>query len=1176
VRTTRVAWLLLLSVFAPPCIADAASGTNAPAAFTSTTTTTSTTASQLLDTAGRVEIARTTGVWTPARPGLDLPPGTQLRTSAGSRATLLLSDKSVIRISENTLVEIRAPVNPAASATRAFFLRFGALFFLNRERPAEIEFETPLSRGAIRGTEFLLETDPADGTTRLALFDGAVDLTAVDQTLALASGEAAEVLPGQPPRRIAALPATALIQWIIYYPAVLDPDELSWSDTDRARLGDSLTAYRSGDLLAADAALPGSSPAPSDTERVYRAAISLGLGRTTATEALPDFPARPRLTQLRLALLELVTAARGEYPRPAAPAAAEPTTASGWLARSYRAQLERNLPAARDAARKATVLSPEFGFAWARLAELEFSFGDRRAARAALDSAFHLAPKHAPALALAGFIALDENKPERALQEFQRAIATDGSLPTAWLGQGLAHAALRRFEDARRDLQVAAALEPHRGVFRSYLGKAFSETREDRLAEKDFRLAQILDPADPTAWLYSALHHHQLNRRNEAVRDLEKAVERNDNRAVFRSELLLDQDRALRSANLAALYDDVGLDEVAYRSATRAIADDYASFSSHLFLARLLSEREDPSRVDLRYETPRQSELLIANLLAPPGAGNLSQLLSQQDHLRYFQPRPLAASSFTEYRDNGSWSQAGSIFGQLDQLGYALDSHYLTTPGDRPNADFESLRFSLQLQQHLGPSDSVYLQVGWAEGESGDVARYLDPSAASTTLRTTSRQEPHLYAGYHHAWNPAHHSLLLAGHLRDHLNLRDSNYPILFVTQRGGTPTDVSTFPGYDLDLESDFTLNSVEAQHLFQSDQHALVAGVRFQDGSVDTSSQLASPLPSAPIRTEVDGALQRFDAYSYYHWKPIQQLMLTAGIGYHDLEFPQNADLPPLSAGQDRESLVAPTAVVLAQPWRGADLRAAYSRSLGGLYFDDSIRLEPTQVGGFVRAYRSLLPESVGGLVPGTVFDTLGTRLDQAVGHGTYVGIEALRLTSSGDRSVGALTHSLPVPVPDSPTQIVQALDFEERSLAVYANQLLGQGWSIGLRYHLSVAELDGQFPSLPGDAPGVSGLEQDERATLGVLELAARFYHPTGWFAEWHSEFFHQQSEGYSPEIADESLWQHHVFVGYRLPRRRAEVRLGLLNLTDEEPHLNPLNLTVAPPRERTFYLSLRLNF
>jgi Flp pilus assembly protein TadD len=109
-------------------------------------------------------------------------------------------------------------------------------------------------------------------------------------------------------------------------------------------------------------------------------------------------------------------------------------------------------------------------------------------------------------------------------------------------------------------LQVAATLEPQRALLRSYLGKAFSQTRDSERAEKELRLAQRLDPNDPTAWLYSALLAEQQNRINEAVRDLEKSQDLNNNRSVFRSQLLLDQDKAVRSANLARIYQDVGDD----------------------------------------------------------------------------------------------------------------------------------------------------------------------------------------------------------------------------------------------------------------------------------------------------------------------------------------------------------------------------------------------------------------------------------------------------------------------------------------------------------------------------------------------------------------------------------------------------------------------------------------
>jgi hypothetical protein len=60
-----------------------------------------------------------------------------------------------------------------------------------------------------------------------------------------------------------------------------------------------------------------------------------------------------------------------------------------------------------------------------------------------------------------------------------------------------------------------------------------------------------LDPNDPTAWLYSALLNDQRNSINQAIEDLEHSEALNDNRAVFRSKFSLDQDAAVRSANLA-------------------------------------------------------------------------------------------------------------------------------------------------------------------------------------------------------------------------------------------------------------------------------------------------------------------------------------------------------------------------------------------------------------------------------------------------------------------------------------------------------------------------------------------------------------------------------------------------------------------------------------------------
>jgi tetratricopeptide (TPR) repeat protein len=134
-------------------------------------------------------------------------------------------------------------------------------------------------------------------------------------------------------------------------------------------------------------------------------------------------------------------------------------------------------------------------------------------------------------------------------------------LPSPWLGSGLCLMKERRFGEARATFQAAAALEPQRALFRAYLGKAASELGDKAAATKEFNLAKRLDPNDPTGWLYSALDLWQYNRINEAIRDLEQAEAVNDSRAPFRSRLLLDRDRSVASADLAAIYEDAGLNE---------------------------------------------------------------------------------------------------------------------------------------------------------------------------------------------------------------------------------------------------------------------------------------------------------------------------------------------------------------------------------------------------------------------------------------------------------------------------------------------------------------------------------------------------------------------------------------------------------------------------------------
>jgi outer membrane receptor protein involved in Fe transport len=118
------------------------------------------------------------------------------------------------------------------------------------------------------------------------------------------------------------------------------------------------------------------------------------------------------------------------------------------------------------------------------------------------------------------------------------------------------------------------------------------------------------------------------------------------------------------------------------------------------------------------------------------------------------------------------------------------------------------------------------------------------------------------------------------------------------------------------------------------------------------------------------------------------------------------------------------------------------------------------------------------------------------------------------------------------------------------------------------------------VPGGLPPVAfGNFQPKQHLEGVLQqlsLLAIFNHPLGFFAEGESVWYGQSNSGYLSTEPGDNFWQFNAFAGYRFPKRRAELMIGLLNITDQNYRLNPLNIYDELPRERTFLLRVRFNF
>jgi Tfp pilus assembly protein PilF len=1158
---------------------------------------------RVVELQGTVEILPAgTLAWEPAQANQVLHSLDRIRTAANSRVALRWSGQSVVPFGASTELEILPP--DSADAESGLHLIRGIVSFFHRDQPGHIRIITRGAVAGVEGTEFVLAVNDAD-TTTLSVVDGKVKFGNDQATLLLTNGQQAVAELGQPPARTAGFIANNLLQWCFYYPAVIDPDELPFIADEQTNLNASLAAYRAGDLLVALNKFP-ANPSGSDAVKIYHAALLLAVGEVAECQTiLTEVSATTgQIQRLADALRQLIAAVKRQPPVRTGP----PQFASEMLADSYleqsRAVRETSLRRALQLAELAVSNAPNFGFAWERLAELQFGFGETRDALKSLDQSLTLAPRNAQALALKGFILNAQNSPRAALASFDEAIAIDSALANAWLGRGIVRIRLRDTDGGREDLLVAAALEPQRAELRSYLGKAYLATGDDAHATKELNLAKKLDPQDPTAWLYSALHQQQNNQINDAIRDLEKSQQLNNNRSVYRSQLLLDQDQAVRSADLASIYNDAGMADWARLEAGRSVSYDYANYSAHLFLGSSYDQLRDPNWSNLRYETAANTEFTIANLLAPGSAGILNSMTAQQPYTKLFDQNRLGVASDTTYLSRGTWLQEGSQFGTYDGFSYSLDATYTSDNGQRVNNDNELRALALTVKNQFTPQDTAYFTVQQVKVNQGDVNEYYNPANASDNFRFNETQQPNFYFGYHHEWGPGSHTLFYASrqvayesaYASNALQYVGANNGTVYPSRQGNYLNVIAIYANENVRIDPE--LNSTELQQILETPNHTTIVGTRFQWGEVyyhnyewnpnDPDGYLSNLFPDyqvdhrSIITQDFTQNFYHYTAYGYHTWQITDPFSVTVGLDYDWLHKPANVATTPFTEQEQAIAQFSPKAGFIWQPLDKTTLRGAYTHQLSGFANGQSTRIEPTEVAGFNQAYRSLAPESVAGDSSGSKFDTFDLSLEQKFDTGTYLSLSGQLLYAQLNNIQGGFVGypGMLVDYPIYPQGFWQSQNFHEQSLVFTADQLLGKQWSAGLVYRLSRAKwdlnyVDIQQDNLPPDDL-VFQAYRDTTSILNTVNLHANWNHPCGLFSVLAANWYHQDNFGFTPSEPGDDFWQFNVYAGYRLFHRRVEFTVGLLNIFDQNYKLEPLNLYNETARSRTFLARLRVNF
>src|SRR5437762_1331656 len=692
---------------------------------------------------------------------------------------------------------------------------------------------------------------------------------------------------------------------------------------------------------------------------------------------------------------------------------------------------------------------------------------------------------------------------------FEKAIALDSADPLPRLGLGLAKIREGDLHGGSREIEAAASLDPNNAIVRSYLGKAYYEEKRTGLDEREYSVAKQLDPNDPTPHFYDAIGKQTTNRPVEALHESQRAIELNDDRAVYRSRLLLDSDEAARSAAQARIYSDLGFQQLALVEGWKSVNTDPTSCSAHRFLA-------DTYSVLQRHEIARVSELLQSQLLQPLNMTPIQPRLAESNLFLISAGGP-GALSFNEFNPifnrNGITLQTSGLSGEQDTFGgegvisgiyknasFSLGGFHLTTDGFRKNADQKDDIANAFLQFELSPTTSIQGEYRYRKAETGDLQLRFFPDEFFPGQRTP--QERHTYRfGVRHAFSPA--SILLGSFIYS-----DADF--------GAFDTQPFVAPGFitALDLKEPQKAFGGELQYLFRSRYFNLTSGVGHVDrnSTAKLTAGTVLPPPDDVLRFPIlDTDLRHTNVYAYSYLNLLKKVTVTLGASgdFTDGESPDVKGMTQFN----------PKFGITWEPRLGTTLRAAAFRVLKRTLITDQT-LEPTQVAGFNQFFDDF---------NGTKAWRYGGSVDQKFSSDIFAGAEFSR-------------RDLRVPAIDQFGSSIR-VDWEENLARTYLFWTPHPWLALRLEY---------QYERVKRDVELTDGVREMDthRVPLGI-----NFFHSSGLSTSLQATYFNQDGKFESIKTGvirsgRDDFWTVDAATSYRLPKRYGFVTVGATNLFDKK--------------------------
>ncbi len=1055
--------------------------------------------------------------WRAAEPENPLCAGDTVAVRANSRAMVRLHrEQTNVQLGADSTLILSSPVAIGASFVE---LLKGIGHFISRV-PHALNIKTPFVNAAVEGTEFLVRVDGDQSV--VAVSEGHVEVTNENGQLTILPGESAVAKSGAAPAAYTLVIGTEAVQWALYYPPVFDfnVDEFRGAGDEpwrRAAAG-SIQAFRDGDV--GHALLLLNEPAadiPDARYHLYRAALLLAVGRVdeargaidAALSAEPDSGNGWALRAV-IAVTQLNNAEAQDAARRAVQLS--PNSATAWIAQSYVHQALFNLDAALKDAQTAAAREPKNALAHARLAEVYLMFGEVQRAALAAGQATALNGALAHGYTVLGFVKALQGRIDDADAAFGTAIVLDQSAPLPRLGLGLIRIRANNLEIGREQIEIAASLDPRNALLRSYVGKAYAEERRDKLAAEQFVLAKQLDPNDPTPWFYNALLLQNENRPGEALTELRKSIELNNNRAVYRSRLLLDSDLAARSASQAIVYKELGFDALALQKAYESVSSDPSNYSAHRFLA-------DAYAALPRTEIARVSEVLQAQLLQPVSAAPMSAQLAEGDaaltdsfgtsvrpgyneYTSLFVRSTINAHAAGFYGNQNTYGEDVAASALLNRFAVSAGQYRFDTDGYRKNADLSNTVDYVFGQYTWSPTASLQLEKRRSELDRGDVVLRFRDDAFRPDFRR-ARDADSLRLGFRYSPSPAQDWLLS------------------WVRSEGSTKqSDLTDYPDYQVavrdTLSSDGNGLQMEVQHLYHGGPIQVVSGLgyiheRATKSFLSDVYQDGELIDSYAEYENLKVATRQSNAYVYLPMQLAPGMTVTAGT---------SVDSYRSSAGTRKQ--YNPKLGVLWRLTSDTVVRAAYMRGLKRTLLNNQT-LEPTQVAGFNQWFDDT-----------TAADArrYGVGVDRHWSNTWTTGLETVRrnatvhVFSNGDDQRGE--------------------ERNENSGRLYSNWILIPEVALNIGY---------EYDHFDRGNSGKEDLLKPVMVITRLLPISINVNDPTGFSLRWVTTGVYQKVETFYQDLltaGDDRFWQTDVRLGYRLPWRLGRLSLIVKNLFDTTFH------------------------